>query len=267
MPSLHACCTLIRRDAILGWPRESDGWQHSQDSCGRRWLLCCRCHRGAGSGSGRTGAVARISSVVRNSVFTSSVARAGCPGGAIYNTGTLVVTTTTFLRNAVSGEGEIGGAIVNKGTLVVTTATFLQNYGSTKTAPYADRGNGAIWNSGNATIRSTVFAGNVASQNRGGAVYSQNGGVVTIFNTTFVGYGIDNSTGTDIHYWVAANSWGVDWASYGCVFLTVTQPKPMSARAHTHTHAHTLMRAHTLTHAIHRRAQRVLLHQERRVRH
>ena len=106
-------------------------------------------------------------------------------GGAIYNTGTLIITNSTFSGNNAAGTG-IGGGIYNSDTLTIANSTFSGNnsgdYGgsiynagtlavtnSTFSANSALVG-GGIFNSGSATLRNTIVANSSSGGNCGGTI-------------------------------------------------------------------------------------------------
>ena len=88
-------------------------------------------------------------------------------GGAIFNHGTLTVTTTTFTNNSSpAATGTSGGAIDSTGTLSVNTSTFSGNS--------AQEG-GGIMNQSTATVTNSTFAGNNATDFGGGALLNTAG--------------------------------------------------------------------------------------------
>ena len=103
----------------------------------------------------------------------------GLLGGAIRNFSgaTLTITSCTFDGNRadsgnVEGSGT-GGAIWNAGTLTLTSSTFSNN---------SSLIGGAIWNSGSMTLSDTKFSSN-KSDNQAGVIY--NGGDMSITSCTF----------------------------------------------------------------------------------
>jgi hypothetical protein len=93
-------------------------------------------------------------------------------GGGIDNSGTLMVTNSTFSGNSASLGG---GGILNGGNLTVTNSTFSGNS--------ADDG-GGILNGGNLTVTNSTFNGNLAGGDGGGIF---NSGSLTVTNSTFSG--------------------------------------------------------------------------------
>ena len=99
-------------------------------------------------------------------------------GGAIFNHGTLAVTSGTFTNNSSPATtGTSGGAIDSSGTLTVTTSTFSGNS--------AQEG-GGIMNQNLATVTNSTFSGNTATTFGGGASVNA-AGTETLTGDTFVG--------------------------------------------------------------------------------
>lgn len=106
----------------------------------------------------------------------------GRSGGAIFNTGpSLTITDSIFRLNSVTGDGNysLGGAIYNTGTLVIRGSTFEDNAGS---------GNvygGAIYQTGgpSTTITNTLFTNNTVNY-WGGAIYAASQ-ALSLTNVTF----------------------------------------------------------------------------------
>ena len=98
----------------------------------------------------------------------------GSQGGAIYNRGTVTITSSTFHGNGNSGS--LGGAIYNLGTLTITNSTFYENSGSQ---------GGAIYSNGTATITNSTFSNNSASQ--GGAIFKQSASTLHLRNSLLAG--------------------------------------------------------------------------------
>lgn len=100
-------------------------------------------------------------------------------GGAIYNSGRLIIAHSSLIGNAAGS----GGAITNQGsgaTLDVSNSTFSDN-----SATDFQGAGGAIFNDyGTATVSHSTFSGNSADeQGLGGAVYNR--GTLTVSNSTF----------------------------------------------------------------------------------
>ncbi|HTA38606.1 MAG TPA: choice-of-anchor Q domain-containing protein, partial [Candidatus Acidoferrales bacterium] len=157
-------------------------------------------------------------------------------GGAIFNTATLTITTSTFTKNSagfgsggaiynaagatlnVSGsvfslnQAALGGAINNAGNALVNGDSFKSNTGSLVGGfGYG----GAIYISGNTTITSSTFASNSvggavnASYGAGGAI-AQYAGVTSVSGSTFTanvaGGGQNGSWGTGGAIYTTAGS-------------------------------------------------------------
>ncbi|MCA9967909.1 MAG: hypothetical protein KC423_26875, partial [Anaerolineales bacterium] len=105
-------------------------------------------------------------------------------GGAIYNSGTLTVTDSTFIGNSASDSG--GGIYNGTGMLIVTNSTFSGN-----AANYLGGGISND-NGGPLTVTNTTFSSN--SANYGGGIYN-NFGTLTVTNSTFSGNVVDDSGG------------------------------------------------------------------------
>ncbi|MDX2161926.1 MAG: choice-of-anchor Q domain-containing protein [bacterium] len=107
-------------------------------------------------------------------------------GGAIYNMeGTLIIANSRFSGNRAA---RWGGAIFNAaGSVTITNSTFLGNQvrdfgddgGALANGNYAHRGGDVIIANSQFSLNRTVLSG--------GAVYSDNGGAVTVRNSTFIG--------------------------------------------------------------------------------
>ena len=120
----------------------------------------------------------------------------GAGGGAIYNSGTLVVSDTTFSSNndyGGPGSNGHGGAIYNSGTLSVARSSFSGNVAS---SGYG----GAIFNTGTLSVEDSTFSTSSVSSGYGGAIHSS--GTLSVARSTFSGNtarfggGISNSGGT-----------------------------------------------------------------------
>jgi hypothetical protein len=108
--------------------------------------------------------------------------RAVSYGGAIQNTGVLILESCIFSDNKTSSTSALGGAIHTNRYLTVSGCTFYGNNAGTTTGQ-----GGAIY--GSATLTGNVFWGNTASYNS----------VVYGTNTTTNGFNIsDKASGTDI---------------------------------------------------------------------
>ncbi len=97
-------------------------------------------------------------------------------GGAIYNSGigTASISNGVFMNN--SSITDSGGAIYNLGTLNMTSLQFASNTSALS--------GGAIYNAGDASIRTAQFISNTSNQN-GGAIYNNTGSSINIIDTYF----------------------------------------------------------------------------------
>ena len=103
---------------------------------------------------------------------------AGC--GAIDNSGTMTITTTTFYSNYANNNSTAGGAICNGGTLTVTGSTFYDNQSEGNGSGIG----GAIYAyAGTLAVTNSTFYLNSATMS-GGAIYTA-GGTTEISNSTF----------------------------------------------------------------------------------
>jgi hypothetical protein len=109
---------------------------------------------------------------ITNSFLSNNIASAGL-GGAIDNQGVLTIQNST-LSNNFGGLG--GGGLVNSGTTMITSSTFTANKGSI---------GGAISNNGSLTISGGIFSDNVTTDNVGGGI--DNSGILMISDSTFSG--------------------------------------------------------------------------------
>ena len=104
---------------------------------------------------------------------------------SILNDGTLTVKHCTFKDNNALPNGSNGGAIYNTGTLTIISSTLNNNKaGNGNTAQYGHPGSnggngGAIYNTGTLTITSSTLKDNTAG----------NGGVVNYYNDWYGGNG------------------------------------------------------------------------------
>ncbi len=120
-------------------------------------------------------------------------------GGAIYVTstlGNLTVNNSTFSNNKVTGDGGYGGGaicIYYSSTATINNSTFSGNI--------ADDSGGAIHNIGTLNVTNSTFTKNIADNNltnstfnfdSGGAIF-QNSGTATLKNTLIAG-NVDSST-------------------------------------------------------------------------
>ncbi len=111
-------------------------------------------------------------------------------GGAIFNAGTLTVTSSVFDYNRATQNG---GAVYNSGTMTVENTTFQNNAVNINNETW-EKG-GAIYNVGTATITTSTISNNIASWSGGGIV---NAGTITITNSTISGNSTTLSGGAAI---------------------------------------------------------------------
>ena len=116
-------------------------------------------------------------------------ANTGLGGGAIANSGALVLTADTFFDNQATGSGGAVGDYPGS-QLNAIECTFNQNSAS-------DSG-GAIGNAGSLTVSGSTFSGNIAGSS-GGGIATGNGGTLTIANSIVSGNTASNSP-DDIDY-------------------------------------------------------------------
>jgi hypothetical protein len=116
-------------------------------------------------------------------------------GGGIYNTGILIINSSSIFTNTAQGEG---GGIFNKGHLTIDSSTITSNHGASG-GGIANTGTAKITNSsveentgglgggvfsyfGSITLKKVVFTHNTASD-LGGGLY--NGDTATLRDVTF----------------------------------------------------------------------------------
>jgi CSLREA domain-containing protein len=114
-------------------------------------------------------------------------------GGGIATAGNLTISESTFSSNTAGG----GGAIFNTGTLVVTGSAFV---GNTTTDASGDGGAG-IYNEATATVTNCTFSGNNAGtpteEGEGGDGVSSSFGTMNVTGSTFAG----NKGAIDVMDW------------------------------------------------------------------
>jgi hypothetical protein len=129
-------------------------------------------------------------------VTISNLTIANAIGGALTNSGNLVVANCTFFNNSSTdpNTGD-GGAINNIAAVTVMNSTFSGNSATV---------GGAIWNQGGVIVINSTFSGNTASSNAG-AIYDNNS--LSIMDSTISG----NST-------LTPGAVGGVWSTYGGSF-------------------------------------------------
>jgi predicted outer membrane repeat protein len=116
--------------------------------------------------------------------------------------------------NTIPEESRHGGAILNEGALLANKVAFLNNS--------TDKDGGAIYNKGTAIINASLFQGNRALHDDGGAIYTLSGGVV-IQNSTLSGNEAGSTTAP-----TASGSGGAIFAAggdLGVVYSTIINNK------------------------------------------
>ncbi len=106
-------------------------------------------------------------------------------GGAIYASGTLTISNSSFSDNSAThiyGFG-YGGAIYASGALTISNSSFSDNFATT-------HGGAIVVDGGSVTISNSTLSNNSASQGRGGAIFQQSASsVLTLSHVTIA----DNS--------------------------------------------------------------------------
>ena len=121
----------------------------------------------SGNGTSQILNVAARNDVTVNGITFTQGYSADTHGGAVYNSGKLTITDSTFTSNAANN---FGGAIYNADDLTITGSTFTKNE--------AKQG-GAIWNSGTVQVTDAVFTDNtLRSSGKGGNLYNSAGSAV-----------------------------------------------------------------------------------------
>ena len=110
----------------------------------------------------------------------------GGRGGAIANYGDLLVSASKFEGNGAVKESSnpLGGAIFNSGTLQVRSSHFDNN--GVGGLPLSGAGT-AIYSTLNARVETSSFVGNNAGELAEGGAITNEGGVLTVTNSTFSG--------------------------------------------------------------------------------
>ena len=122
---------------------------------------------------------------VSSSLFIGNIASAKIGrGSGIANRGTLEVEDSAFASNVVNGEygPSEGGGIYNTGALTVLNSTFYSNsvHNILSAQPWDVAWGGGIANHGTMTVTNSTFYGNRAADS-GDGIY--NGGIATLCNT------------------------------------------------------------------------------------
>jgi hypothetical protein len=103
--------------------------------------------------------------------------------GGIFNGGTLTITDSIISLNRTGDLGGGGTGVFNSGTLTITNSTISDNF-----AWYSDLfGSAGIYNSGTATIFASTVSRNQDTSEHGGGGIHNDGGWVTLTNSTVSG--------------------------------------------------------------------------------
>jgi hypothetical protein len=141
-----------------------------------------------GNHNSRIFSVAVGVSVTLNSLLlTNGFMTGGNWGGAIANSGTLVINNCSFTGNSVD-SADNGGAIANSGPLTLKGCTFYGNSGGFS---------GAIDNRSTCTAMNCTFFGNTAVAGNGGAIDNPFSAALSLLHCTFYGNSA-SSLGGDI---------------------------------------------------------------------
>ena len=154
----------------------------------------------SGNNDANVGSIFTVYNNVDAFFYGVTIANGNTPGngGAIYNDaeGTLTVTDSTLSANeALGGDG---GAIENTGWLVVTGSTFSTN---------SALDGGAIWSSSSLEVANSTFSGNLATSSEGaegGAIFSYLSGVqmqLMVADSTFSGNEAEGANGEGGAIW------------------------------------------------------------------
>jgi len=142
---------------------------------------------------------------VTNSTFSGNTSSSTSPpgnyydaeGGGISNYGKLIVTSSSFAKNMVSGSGSLGGGISNSGSVVVTASIFAYN-SSIDTGANGYSAGGGIDNGNKLTVINSTFEYNIAKANEviGGAIENETKSSLAVADSTFA-YNSATGTGSD----------------------------------------------------------------------
>gem|GEM_PF-1897279 len=128
-----------------------------------------------------------LPNISENLVINGTGAKIAINGGNAFrilsaNSGVTVTLNALTFQNGL--DNLLGGAVFNSGTLTISNSTFIGNHAVA---------GGGIANFGSLTISNSTFSGNGATQ-FGGGVYNE-GGVLVIYNSTFSANSADNGGG------------------------------------------------------------------------
>lgn len=146
----------------------------------------------SGNSASRIFTIAAGKTVAISGLYLENGLASGNHGGAIYNSGTLAISSITFSSNSAS----LGGGIYNNGIISVTKSFFFGNSATSH--------GGGIYNSGTtAIVSNSTFSSNSATD-RGGGIYNHTG-AVTLSNSTLSGNSASASNGGGIGNWGTLN--------------------------------------------------------------
>lgn len=181
------------------------------DDGGTASLTTSTLHNNSGAGSDGGGGIFSTGNLtVLNSVVSGSGAGGSSGGGGIYSSGSLTLTNSVVSGNSAFFGGGIlsaGGTVMitqsivsgnsathGAGLVVNSTTTITQSTVSGNNSSYDSAG---ILNEGTLTLTNSTVSDNAAAVGGGGI--DNNGGTVTVMNSTLSGNsgdGFDNNAGT-----------------------------------------------------------------------
>jgi hypothetical protein len=144
-----------------------------------------------GNAHGDAGAIFNSGALtLSNSTFSGNY---GDYGGAVTSYGAMTVTNCTFSGNtAVNG----GGAINSNATLTVTNSTFSKNSTTDSIPSNGAFGGGAIASfGGNVTLTDDTFSGNSSAYTAGAVLFDSGNATLSANNNVFVGNSVSNMYG------------------------------------------------------------------------
>ncbi len=117
---------------------------------------------------------------VSSCVITNDIAANSLFGGAIINSGVMIISSSVISGNqagiGASFYNSVGGAIYNSGTMILNNSTLSGNQAGNA---------GAIFNAGALTVNGLIVSNNFADAGFGGGIY--NTGSLTISKSAFIG--------------------------------------------------------------------------------
>jgi hypothetical protein len=128
----------------------------------------------------------------------------GYSGGAIFNAGTVTVSSSTIAGNMGLGGGNGGGIYNDHGMMTVSNSTISGNSTASVCADndcYGGNGGGIDNDHGTLSVSNSTFSGNSGGYYGGGGGINNDDGTLTVSNSTFSGNsgnggGIANEYGT-----------------------------------------------------------------------